>query len=243
MGGETFVMKPDKNDTEPGSNNVYLDVEHVWQSDPEHNIPESERRTICAIACMKMNIDYLLPELKDKLSLHAMVEEMKAVGAQDTRKYWRHSDQVNYFKQLGLVSFRRNWDAPSNDPKWFADNESYNLAQLISVSKQMSDEFHSGSRRNQIVSSLTKQFELGMPVIVSVKPGFSNNKQDHQIVLNGITNEGGETKFYFVDPALDPNMHQDRQTVTESYFFEKFNYRAIFAMTLPAYEKFVSKPE
>ncbi len=216
-------------DQEPKPVDIYLDIDHVWQLDPEHNIPENERRTICAVACMKMVIDYALPDLKDSLSLHTMVNEMRADGGQDTRNFWKHTAQVDYFKKLGLISWRRNWDAPSQDPKWFSDNEHYDLKQLVTVSDQISSEFSGGTLIPRITQSLVKVFEDDMPVIVSVKPGFSRNKQDHQVVLNGFLQEDGKNYFYYTDPVLPPEEHQAHQRVESKYFFDHFNYRAIFA--------------
>ena len=33
---------------------IYLDIQHVWQLDPENQLPKKDARKICAIACMKM---------------------------------------------------------------------------------------------------------------------------------------------------------------------------------------------
>jgi hypothetical protein len=66
-----------------------------------------------------------------------------------------------------------------------------------------------------------------------VKPGFSTNKQDHQIVLNGMVTEDGVDYLYFTDPVQDPEVRQEKQKVSVERFFEYFNYRAIF----------VSKPQ
>ena len=118
----------------------YLDVDHVWQLDPEHKIPEDQRRTICAIACMKIVIDYVLPSEASKISLKEMYTEMKASGAQNENSHWKHSDQVDYFKGLGLTSWRRNWKAAGSDPSWLADNEGYDSSQVAMVEKQIDSE-------------------------------------------------------------------------------------------------------
>jgi hypothetical protein len=227
------IVMPHKTETAPEPLDIYLDVEHVWQQDPEHNIPENERRKICAIACMKMIIDYTLPE-QSTVSLHSMYREMKASGAQNSDLNWKHADEVNYLKKLGLVAWRRNWNAPSQDPKYFADNEGYNIDQLVAVSDQISDEEYRESRGNlkgKFLFSLIKAFKSGMPVIVSVKAnmsGYWENSENHQIVLNGYTNENGIDYLYYTDPILPPEKHQDRQKISVEDFFESSNFLAIF---------------
>ncbi len=223
--GEMLMTQKSEKDPEPVD--VYLDVSHVWQLDPEHEIPEDERRTICAIACMKMVIDYVTPEKAD-ISLHKVFKEMQESGAQDSKLDWKHADQVNYFKKLGLVAWRRNWLAPNPDPKWFADNEGYNNEQLVVVSGQMLDEMTTGGYLQQALHSIKESLKQDTPVIVSVAADFSENPANHQIVINGFGNDTKEEWLYYVDPILSPEKHQDRQKVSLEHFLKYFNCRAIF---------------
>lgn len=212
----------------------YLDVDHVWQLDPEHNISEEESKTICAIACMKIVIDYVLPNEASKISLKEMYAKMKDSGAQNENSHWKHSDQVDYFKGLGLTSWRRNWVAAGSDPSWLAKNEGYDTSQLAMVNKQVGSEgTHADDKEKSFLISLSESLEADMPVIASVKPEFSTNGQDHQIVLNGMVTQEGVDYLYFTDPVQDPAVRQEKQKVTVERFFRYFNYRAIF----------VSKPQ
>jgi len=221
---------PNPNDTEnkPEKVDIYLDVDHVWQEDPEHNIPENERRTICAVACMKMILDYVDQAKYQQHSLHRMVAEMQSQGAQNENKYWIHSRQVNYFSSLRLVSWRRNWKAPSTDVAWFADNEGYDDTQLAAAAKQTQSEKIDGTPRAKMIESLKASIQDNIPVIVSVISGFSINKHDHQIVVNGYTHDGEQEWIYYTDPALPPETHQDRQKMSVDKFFEYSRYLAIF---------------
>lgn len=208
---------------------TYLDAAHVWQEDPDHNIPEDERRTICAIACMKIVLDYIDPQKAKEISLHRMFTEMQAAGAQNEQRYWKHSGQVTYLTDLGLMSWRRNWLAPSQDPQYFADNEGYSAAQLSRVAEQIqAEEWDNGDVDKIMLQSLQTSFDADCPVIVSVKPGFSNNKQDHQVVLNGYEEDSEGRWLYFVDPALPPEQHQDKQKVSLDRFLEYSKHLAIF---------------
>ena len=217
----------------------YLDVDHVWQLDPKHEMPEGTERTICAIACMKIVIDYVLPNEASKISLRKMYTKMKASGAQNENSHWKHSDQVDYFKGLGLTSWRRNWKAAGSDPSWLADNEGYDSSQVAMIVKQTKDEKQldteatRASNKEKSLLALSESFEADMPVIASVKKDFSTNGQDHQIVLNGMVTEEGVDYLYFTDPVQDPEVRQEKQKVSVERFFDFFNYRAIF----------VSKPQ
>ena len=101
------------------------------------------------------------------------------------------------------------------------------------VEKQIDSEATRASNKEKSLLALSESFEADMPVVASVKPGFSTNKQDHQIVLNGMTTQDGVDYLYFTDPVQDPEVRQEKQKVTVERFFEFFNYRAIF----------VSKPQ
>lgn len=213
---------------------IYLDVPHVWQEDPEHTIPESERRSVCAIACMKMVLDYLKPESITSLKLDQIFQTIKNYGRSEHEvfRFGYHPHQVEYLKSLGLISWRRNWHAPSNDTTWFVEHEGYNSQQLHAVNEQIQEEqtlISSGYNEHDIIThSLLSAFTRHTPVIVSVKPGFSSNKVDHQIVLNGYCNTGNHSYFYYLDPELSPEKNLSKQTISTQNFFAYSRYLAIF---------------
>lgn len=219
---------PQKNETAPEPIDIYLDVEHVWQQDPEHDIPVEQRRTICAIACMKMVVDYVLPEQAAQISLRQMYQDMKAAGGQNSNMNWKHASEAAFFKNLGLKSWRRDWLTPNPDPKKLGEIDGYNNQQLIAVSDQMINEKGAGGYKLQALKSIQASLKAGMPFIASVAPNFSENQQDHQIVINGFGNDGKEQWIYFVDPVLDSDKHQDRQKVSVEYFLKYFNSKGIF---------------
>jgi hypothetical protein len=157
-----------------------------------------------------------------------MFEEMKQAGGQDSNMHWKHASEVDFFKKLGILSWRRDWLTPNPDPKKLAEIDNYNNDQLVAVSRQMIDEKDAGSYKLQALESIKASLESGMPFIASVAPNFSENRQNHQVVINGFGTDGKEQWLYFVDPVIDPEKHQDRQKVSLEYFLKYFNSKGIF---------------
>lgn len=213
---------------------IYLDVPHVWQEDPDYNIPENERRSVCSIACMKMILDFLKPQTINTLTIDQIFQTIKNYGRSNDEKFrfGYHPYQVDFFKTQGLLSWRRNWYAPSSDTSWFVQNEGYDDTQLQAVNTQMQyEDFLQESNYSTddiVTTSLVSSMRLGNPVIVSVKPGFSSNKIDHQIVINGYYHTGTHNYFYYLDPLLSPEKNLTKQTISVENFFKYSRYLAIF---------------
>lgn len=202
------------------SRSINLDVAHVWQLDPEHAIPARERPRVCALACMKMVYDFVLPEEAKSVQLGDIYASMVAADARNSARDWQHRDQVDWFKAHGLNSWRRNWYAPSQDPRWLAANESYGTAQLKAISAQIHSEIKLGikaSGHSVITEVLRQSLAQGFPVIVSVA-----TPANHQMVLCGYNGEKEE--FSFIDPLLEEG--EVRMSAKE--FWPIFNQRAIF---------------
>jgi hypothetical protein len=199
-----------------------LDVAHVWQLDPDHNIPSTERAKVCALACMKMVLDFSLGYPDTRVTLDSIFATMSASDARNKEGDWQHKDQVDWLKANGLVAWRRNWLAPSQDPHYFAEKEGYNTNQLVAVSEQILAEYKQKTHTDIIKYTLRQSLLAGYPVIVSVKEGFSENTQNHQAVLCGYNGKKGT--WMFVDPILENGTIEH----TDEYFFKHFNQRAIF---------------
>lgn len=203
---------------------IYLDVEHVWQLDPEHNLPENEKPRICALACMKMIVDYLSPEKAKNISLEGIFSDMSGVDGRNSIGDWQHKDQVKWLKSQGLIAWRRNWLAPSQDPSYFVENEGYSNNQLVAVSEQIIAELglKKAKRTDQIRYSLVNSLLAGLPVIISVRDKELPGSQNHQIVLCGY--DQAQNTWKFVDPMLEEGSVE----YSDEYFMKYFNKRAIF---------------
>ena len=150
----------------------------------------------------------------------AICEEVAAVKEHTD---WWPPGQVRVLTSYGLVAWRRNWTAPSQDPMFFEENEGYDAAQMSAVKYQISLEADRRSLADKFLLSLHDSLELGNPVIVSVKSGFSENKENHQVVISGYQ---AEDRSFFVH---DPVRQTGPTKVSEHYLLEYVNYWAIFS--------------
>ncbi len=211
---------------------IYLDVNHVWQEDPEHHIPPNESRRICAIAAMKVVIDYLPPESDKSIKLAQIREWLLAHNGLNSDRNWLHSAQVDYLTKLSYTAWRRNWNIERQDASWLVKNENYSAAQESELNRQIHSEEQIDSLKDKVSHSLIESFRHNCPVIVSVKLGFDTHGENHQIVLNGYKKDNEHDYFYYTDPIDKPEEHSARQKITTERFYRYFNYLAIF--TKPA---------
>jgi len=207
-----------------------IEVPHYYQLDPTVVGDEPEARTVCSVVAMKSLIDYYeLLQGEPAMPFAELKQLMEEWGGRlEGSSLWRHDAQVNTLKALGLTAWRRNWEAPSQDPAYFAESEGYDESQLSRVQGQISSEMGLEPRQ-AAKKALIEAIRAGAPVIVSVKPGFTHNKDSHQVVLHGWeTSPAGDT-LHIEDPIVPAEEQAELGTITEDYFFDHFNYRAIFA--------------
>ena len=207
---------------------IYLDVQHVWQLDPENKLPKKDARKICAIACMKMLIDYLPPEEDKSIKLSEISDWLIDNNGRNEDGNWIHPAQVNYLKKIGYTAWRRNWNV-EQIPQWFLDNEQYNDLQYQNVLSQIEKEQEFDSVNQKIKNTLITAFKNNTPAIVSIKLGFESHGHNHQIVLSGYKKDSNGEYFYINDPMNNPNTSKELQLVEVEKFFEYFNRIAIFA--------------
>ena len=210
------------------ASSILWPVRPVWQLDPRHPIPEEERRTSCAVATAKMLADHFRPERGESFPFHRVREEMIRAGGKDSCGHWRHASQVRFLAGLGLVAWRRNWNAPGQDPQWLADHENYSPEQVAAVRAQTAAEQALPAERRPWESLRRMLFAAG-PVIASVGPGFTTNRQNHQVVLHGCRFDGETEMVAFADPLEDPRTASVPRETELPRFLAFFNRRAVFA--------------
>lgn len=207
---------------------IYLDIQHVWQLDPENKLPKKDARKICAIACMKMLIDYLPPEKDKSIKLSEIRSWLIDNNGRNEDGNWIHSAQVKYLKEIGYTAWRRNWSVEQK-PQWFLDNEGYSNTQYDNVVSQINAEEKFDSFNERVKHSLINAFKNNTPVITSVKLGFDSNGHNHQIVLSGYKRDSNGEYFYINDPMNDPDTSKALELIEVEKFFKYFNHIAVFA--------------
>lgn len=220
------------NDTQDKPIDICIDINHVWQLDPENELPIKIGKTICAIACMKMLIDYLPPKSDNAIKLSEIRDWLLSKNGQNESGNWIHSKQVDYLKQLGYISWRRNWNLDKNDVQWLVDNEGYDTYQAEAFTRQTSSEASDTDLRQSIIRDFIDIFQRDSAVIVSVRSGFKKEGDFHQVVVNGYKKDTSGEYFYISDPLLSNKDNLENNKIGIDKFFEHFNNTAIFVLPM-----------
>lgn len=209
---------------------LYIDINHVWQLDPENELPLKIGKEICAIACMKMLIDYLPPKSDNTIKLSEIRDWLLARNGQNESDNWIHSKQVEYLKLLGYISWRRNWNLTQNDVKWLEDNEGYDKVQIEQFNAQLEFEKNSTNKIDLVIRDFIEIFRKKSAVIASVRTGFKSDGDFHQVVVNGYIKDQSGEYFYISDPMLSNEQNSRQNKIEIEKFFRFFNNTAIFAL-------------
>jgi hypothetical protein len=210
---------------------VSLDVRHVWQLDPESKVPAERRRTVCAPVVVNIILDFMLGRVgKVDFELNTIIEQMEQHGGRVAGAGWKHSAGVATLKENGLLSWRRNWYAPSQDPSYFIEHEDYDQDQVDAFLSQLHAEESVGDRvEDKALFCIINSLHNNCPVIASVKAGFSENEGYHQVVIAGYGKTDGKDWLEIIDPLLPA----ERQTKVDlGYFYTYYKFQSIFVAPL-----------
>lgn len=206
-------------------NTVIHQLQHVWQEKPElEHIVDLAPRQRCGLACMMMQLQYygIPARAEDVLTL---AQRYHAISPD---YMWRHAGQVRTLAHYGLIAWRRNWhfQAQGLSPaEYFRVQEGYDESQLNAFRWQSASEDLLPTPEAQFLHSLQVSLLAGDPVIVSVRPHFSHNNQNHQVVVAG----WDEARLTY--QVYDPIQSVGPAQVHESYLLEYANLWAIFTQT------------
>lgn len=202
-------------------NDTKINIHHSWQENPELlHVRLMEPRQRCGLACLEMIIEY---QLGYQVIAAEIFQRAESYGAINEHNDWWHPGQVRVLDSYGLVAWRRNWIAPSQDPTFLAENEDYDSAQMSAIRHQVNRELDRRSLVDKFLLSLHTALRLGNPIIVSVKSGFSDNTANHQVVIAGYSKVDGG---FFVH---DPVQRTGPTLISEHYLLEYANFWAIFS--------------
>jgi len=199
------------------------DFPQYSQLDPHWEFEPGTERRMCGIVCTKAVLDFYSPDGLSP-SIHEIVAQVKQGNDQKPNGI-SHAVEVNVLKSQGLVAWRRNWEAPSSDPSWLVENESYDTEQVDAIKQQLAAEGSSEDVLSASLMSIKESLANNNPVIASVRPYFGDNAADHQIVITEISKDG--QYIVVMDPIQQPGT--EIRTETTERFARYFNRKAIFS--------------
>ena len=122
------------------------------------------------------------------------------------------ADVARYYKHPAVV---RSWFIRDNDIK-IMRNQS-----RLDSSHEM--DLYAGQVMREFVMTLEQHLHQDVPVILSVKPKFGNNGDNHLVVVTGISEDATKVTVH------DPQTHADdaNKVVSMSKLLEYSNYNAI----------------
>jgi uncharacterized protein YvpB len=153
-----------------------LDIPFFSQLDS--SVPTEHQRHVCALACIKMIFDW-----KNKgIDFETIYQEAKIIGNQ-VEAGWTHETIIRLLRNHEVLAYRQEF-----------------LGHAINFETRKGEVAgHTKEFVEKGIIKIKKSIDEGNPVFVSVKANFSQNKEDHVVLVIGYT----ETDFIFHDPILN----------------------------------------
>lgn len=152
---------------------MILDVPYQSQEPLE----DSEEKRWCGIASLWMVMSYLLKD-----SAPSVVELLSKYGPEFEARGFLHQDLLKIAREHNLRGFRKSWWAePGVKP----------LIEKFKTEEETKEDIDEWMEVNLLEGyyTLENYIKDGVPVILSVTPGFSPSKNTHLIVLVGVEGE------------------------------------------------------
>ncbi|MEI8339042.1 MAG: C39 family peptidase [bacterium] len=168
-----------------------LEVPFYSQFSPEIKTDWQER--VCALACVKMVLDFSLDKI---FSVNDLLEEGLLIKNSFTTEYgWSHDAVVMLLRNHGLSSYRQEFRAVEKDIVNKIDK-------INPVEKDLID-FALGKIQSSIIH--------GEPVIVSVWKKFSIPDKLHLVLVIGFEEENDKITGFYVNDPMEDNITEKGQ--------------------------------
>ncbi len=144
----------------------------------DSSVPQEHQRHVCALACIKMIFDWYAKGI----DFEKIYQEAQIVGNQE-RAGWTHETIIRILRNHEVLAYRQEF-----------------LAHTINFETKKGEVAeHTVQFVEKGIEKIKKNIDEGKPVFVSVKANFSENKEDHMILIIGYT----QTDFIIHDPILN----------------------------------------
>lgn len=189
-----------------------IDVKYYSQHSDD--ISEEWRRKSCAIACVKMILDFM--DSDDELSGQDLVDEGLVINGFSPEGHgWIHESLVRLLHNHGVSAYRQEFKS------YFFDK---GTSALFDKKEDSNKIYHVGL--NKIIKSLKNN----SPVIVSLGNGFNGAVNTHMVLLTGTkeTKENGIGGFFYHDPNSKTEMEFEHAFMAIDTFKKYWRKMAIF---------------
>lgn len=164
----------------------------------DESVPLKYQRHVCALACIKMIFD----TRNIKNSFEDIYNEAEIVGGRESEG-WTHETIIRIFRNHGISAYRQEFLGHDIDIQ----------TRTAQIAK------HTERFVKEGILKIKKSIDKSNPVLVSVKPGFSENKDHHVVLIIGYE----EDSFIILDPILDLEQNPKKVSLQEfGNFWKKF---------------------
>jgi uncharacterized protein YvpB len=144
----------------------------------KHNVDNEDYiNNSCGIVCVKMILGFAGKESGD---VDELIKEGHIVGGK-SEAGWNHETLLRLLRNHGVLAYRQEFISHTVD---------------LEKEKGEEDQKETLTFRENGIEKIKGSIDYGYPVMVSVKPGFGENKGDHLVLVVGYDDEN----FYINDP-------------------------------------------
>ncbi len=186
---------------------VVLNVPYFSQN--SDLVPEKWRNVSCGIAAVKMILDFLV---KKSPLINLLIDEGIAINGY-TKDGWSHESLVRLLRNHGVMAYSQEFRSVS-----IQIDEIHGVTMLSGKYDLSLSEFG--------INKITSKLLNGLPVIVSVKPNFNNNKHSHLILIVGFDNK--KKILYYHDPDSRDGICLKSTEIKVKEFIKYWRKLAIF---------------
>lgn len=166
-------------------------------------LTNGEANSACGIVCVKMILDYA----GKKNDIEDLIKEGYIIGGK-VDAGWKHETIVRVLRNHGILAF------PQEFRSHIVDTEKEEGI----LNEKMTNEM-----RDVAITKFEMFIDQGYPVMVSVKPGFGNNKGDHLILIVGYDEEN-----LYINDSGNSSEEESPIKVSKNKFMEYWKGLTIF---------------
>lgn len=177
-----------------------------------NSFDEDWKNRSCGIACVSMLLGYYNLDDSNPMNL---VHEGITIGGY-CNNGWFHESLVRILRNHGINAYAQEFRSVS------VNYEEKTFSKNLFEQKMI----------NGGLSKIIKEIENGNPVLISVKPGFNGNKENHLVLIIGYDFSNKKENFIIHDPnGNTENIKNSEVEISIEKILEYWRNFAIFSYT------------